>query len=230
MGPEPPEPHPERYLGIDLAASPRRPSGYAVLDGRWGLRGLGRAGDDGEILALAQKVQPRLVAIDAPLSLPRGLCCLEESCPCRALAADGLKLAEGELLRRGIPLFPTTKRGIVKGLAYRGISLARALRAAGFAVVEVYPYANKVRLLGGRPPGKGTNMGRQQLRRALEPFIPGLAACPGPLDHDRLDALVAALTACLHAQGPCEALGDPEEGLIFVPLDRMLLREATGPW
>ncbi|HKZ51290.1 MAG TPA: DUF429 domain-containing protein [Dehalococcoidia bacterium] len=211
------------YLGLDLAASPRRPTAYALLDGQGALKEMGGVGDDEAILDLAQRLRPRLVAIDAPLSLPRGLCCLELSCPCCPLAPDGLKAAKRDLLRQGISLFPTTKRSIIKALAYRGVGLARALSSTGTAVVEVYPYASKVRLVcypshpGARPPKKRTVEGRAHLRRALEPLIPGLAAYTEPLGHDHLDALVATLTAHLQARGYAEALGDADEGLIFLP-------------
>ncbi|GAG32959.1 unnamed protein product, partial [marine sediment metagenome] len=35
--------------------------------------------------------------------------------------------------------------------------------------------------------------------------------------HDELDAIVAAYTAYLRGQGQAEAVGDPQEGVIYVP-------------
>jgi hypothetical protein len=111
------------YLGIDLTSSPRRPSGYAVLRSG-GLADIGLAREDAKLLSLTERwsalrtpplrmgERPSVVAIDAPLSLPRGLCCLNEDCPC--LAHDGLKVAERELFRQGISLYATTKRSIIK--------------------------------------------------------------------------------------------------------------------
>ena len=47
--------------------------------------------------------------------------------------------------------------------------------------------------------------------------MPGLREHEGRLSHDHLDAIVAAYTAYLHGRGQAEAVGDPEEGVIYVP-------------
>ena len=64
-----------RFVGIDLAWSPRNPSGGAVLsaDGRV-LASTSALGGDNEVLDFVAEALPRnspgLVAIDAPLSVP----------------------------------------------------------------------------------------------------------------------------------------------------------------
>ena len=203
------------YLGIDLTSTPRRPSGYAVLDEGGSLADVGLAREDAELLALIARWGPRIIAIDAPLSLPRGLCCLEEDCPCAAL--NGLKAAERELFRQGISLYATTKRSIIKPMIYRAMGLRRKLEERGYTVLEVYPYASKVRLWGKGMPKKTTAAGRRWLRERLEGLVPGLAECSGRLGHDQLDAVVAAYTAYLYDRGLAEGVGDPDEGLIWVP-------------
>jgi len=208
------------YLGIDPTCASRRPSAFAVLDDQGSLRDLGLAREDGDILALARRWRPRYLAIDAPLSLPQGMCCLEESCPCAAASPDGLRAAERVLLKEGIGLFRTTKRSIIKAMVYRAMRLRRALEERGCAVVEVYPYASKVRLFGRPIPRKTTKAGRQWLHERLERLVPGLAEHGRPLSHDELDAIVAAYTAYLHGQGQAEAVGDPREGVIYVPRAR----------
>lgn len=208
------------YLGVDLAASAQRRSGWAILDGTARLLGIGLAATDADILALAHRWQPRLIAVDAPLSLPLGLHCLDETCPCRPTAADGRKAAERELLRRGIPLYLTTKRSIIKAMIVRAMALTAALERDAFTVLEVYPYACKVVLFGRPIPRKTTAHGRDWLRDRLSDLIPGLGGHPGRLNHDQLDALAAAYTACLADGGLAEALGDPQEGLIYLPLPR----------
>src|SRR3990172_10564625 len=97
------------YLGLDLAAASLRPSGFAVLGDGAMLAAVGQIGPDQEIMALVDRRQPDIIAIDAPLSLPAGLCCLEETCSCQPLAADGLKAAERDLIALGIGLFRTNK-------------------------------------------------------------------------------------------------------------------------
>jgi predicted nuclease with RNAse H fold len=205
------------YLGIDLASTPQRPSAFAVLNDQGSLRDLGLVREDDDILALARRWRPRYLAIDAPLSLPEGMCCLEESCPCAPAAPDRLKAAERALLREGIGLFRTTKRSIIKAMVYRAIGLRRALEERGYTVMEIYPYASKVRLFGRPIPKKTTKAGQQWLRQRLEGLVPGLREHRHPLSHDQLDAIVAAYTAYLHGQGQAEAVGDGEEGAIYVP-------------
>lgn len=211
------------YLGIDLTSSPTRPSAYAVLKRAGALRQVGALRSDQEITSLAQRVRPAYVAIDAPLGLPKGMCCLEPSCPCTAQAADGLRAAEREVISRGFGLYRTTKKSIIRGLVYRAIALRRRLEEAGLRVMEVYPYASKVILLGRDLPKKTTPEGRAVLRARLEPLIPGLAALDRAPNHDELDAIVAAYTAYLFAQGKAEEVGEETEGTICLP------RVAAGP-
>jgi len=208
------------YLGIDPASGPQRPSAFAVLDDQGSLHDLGLVREDDDILALARRWRPRYLAIDAPLSLPKGMCCLEESCPCAPASPDGLKAAERALLKEGIGLFRTTKRSIIKAMVYRAIRLRRALEERGYAVMEVYPYASKVRLFGRPIPKKTTKAGQQWLRQRLEGLVPGLREHRRSLSHDELDAIVAAYTAYLHGQGQVEAVGEREEGAIYVPKTR----------
>jgi predicted nuclease with RNAse H fold len=206
------------YLGIDLTSSPRRASAYAVLHDDGALADVGPAREDAALLALIERWRPRVVAVDAPLSLPRGLCCLEEACRCRPAAPDGLKAAERELFRRGISLYATTKRSIIKAMVYRATDLRRVLEEHGVAALEVYPYAAKVCLWGKGIPRKTTPAGRQWLREKLADLVPGLADHRGRPGHDQLDAIVAAYTAYLYGHGLAEGVGDPEEGLIYLPL------------
>lgn len=205
------------YLGIDLTSSPARASAYAVLQRDGSLLQVGTLRSDQEILSLARQLRPAYLAIDAPLALPRGMCCLEPSCPCIAEAADGLRAAEREVRRRGIGLFVTTKKSIIKRMVYRGIALRRELEETGFRVLEVYPYASKVILLGRDLPRKTTPKGRAVLRARLERLVAGLAALNRPLSHDELDAIVAAYTAHLFAEGQAETLGEEAEGTICLP-------------
>lgn len=177
--------------------------------------GLLRTNDD--IIGAAEEHRPCLVAIDAPLSLPRGLCCLEGSCPCQPLSAAKGRDCERELARLGIPCFFTTKKSIIKEMVYRGIALKKELSSRGFGVIEVYPYATKVRLFGKPIPSKVKPAGLRFLRNRLAALIPALTPYLELLSHDLCDAVVAAYTGYLHHHGHERALGDPEEGLIYMP-------------
>jgi predicted nuclease with RNAse H fold len=106
-------------------------------------------------------------------------------------------------------------------MIYRSMALRRTLEAQGIPVIEVYPYASKVRLFSRPIPKKSTRAGRQWLRQRLEGLVPGLREHDGRLGHDQLDAIVAAYTAYLHGQSQAEAVGDPQEGVIYVPSARV---------
>lgn len=208
------------FIGIDLTTSPKKKTACAVLDAELRLQDRVWLGGDEEIVALAKAYHPALIAIDAPLSLPLGLCCLEEICPCQAASPHKGRQCERELSALGIGCYYTTKRSIIKGMVYRGISLKAELERRGHTVIEIYPYASKVRLFGSLPK-KTTVAGRRALQESLQRLIPSV---PSPqedlLSHDSLDALLAAYTGFLHNCSETDALGDPSEGLLHIPLRR----------
>lgn len=205
-------PRPAACVGIDLAGVPHRETGVAVLRGGR-LELLTTADDDAAILALAALAgEGGTVAINAPLTLPQGRCCLDDDCPCRHDPGTRSRTIERELLRRRVPILATA---LIKVLARRGIALAAAVRAAGWEPLEVYPFAT-LRLLGLPTAGKRTQLGRRRIHHALQPLVPGLDH-PDASEH-QLDAVVCALTADLWRRGLAEAVGDPAEGRMIVPL------------
>lgn len=205
-----------RILGIDLT-SRGQASAAVVLNPDLDIINWGLYASDEELLALAQKHRP-LVATDAPLSLPQGLDCLEETCSCRPEDARSGRAAERELARLDIGLFFTTKRSIIKEMVYRAILLKGVLTQIGLEVIEVYPYATRLRILGSTPK-KSTLAGRRIIQKGLRKFIPKL---PDPrqelLSHDLLDACLCAYTAYLWSRGRTLAVGDPQEGMISIPV------------
>lgn len=204
-------PQPLVCVGIDLAGVPHRDTGIAVLrDGH--LDELTTAHEDEEILAFAERVgRHGLVAVNAPLSLPRGRCCLDDDCRCRHDPGTRSRAIERELLRQRVPILAT---GLIKVLARRGVKLAVALRLFGYAPLEVYPFAT-LRLLGLPTAGKRTQLGRRRIHQALQEIVPGLAH-PEATEHE-LDAIVCAYTAQLWHFGQARTVGDPTEGLMIVP-------------
>lgn len=172
-------------------------------------------GSNEEIIHAIEEHRASLVAIDAPLTLPAGLHCLGESCPCSS--PTPFRSAELELRRLGFGLFYTTKKSIIKAVVYRGMALKGELERQGYSVLEVYPYASRVRLWGQRPPRKTTPQGLAFLREKLAALLPSLAPHLPGLTHDLADAAIAAYTAYLHFRGQCYHLGGPEEGTICIP-------------
>ena len=209
-----------KVVGLDLTTSPEKATAFAVLTKEMDIVAEGFVNRDEEVIALAAEQRADLVAVDARLSLPLCLCCLEEDCNCRPVSPRKGRQCERELSALGIGCYYTTKRSIIKGMVYRAIALKEKLEGRGFAVVEVYPYASKVRLFG-KLPRKTTVAGRRALQERLRRLIP---AIPSPqkslLFHDALDALLAAYTGVLYIEGQTEALGDPAEGLLHIPLSR----------
>jgi predicted nuclease with RNAse H fold len=208
------------FLGIDLTSTEAKPSACVGLDSKSQLVYLGFLAENTDIIALADFYSPRIIAIDAPLSLPLGLCCLEESCSCRPKSARKNRQCDQELRQLGIPCYPTTKKTFIKDLIHRGMdlkaSISREVKQAGH-VIEVYPFASKVRLFGANMPKKTTKQGISFLRDKLRIMLPGLKPYLDVFDHDLCDAAVAAYTGLLYHQNKAEALGDCEEGLIFIP-------------
>ncbi|MCJ7575074.1 MAG: DUF429 domain-containing protein [Dehalococcoidia bacterium] len=208
------------FFGIDLTSIEAKPSACLGLDGKSQLVYLGFLTKNRDMVALLNFYSPQVIAIDAPLSLPIGLCCLDEGCPCQPKSFRKNRQCDQELRRQGIPCYPTTKKTFIKDLIYRGIelktSIGHELKQAG-QVIEVYPFASKVRLFGKAVPRKTTKQGMDFLREKLGEIIPSLKPYSDILDHDLCDAAVAAYTALLYHQNRAKALGDSEEGLIFIP-------------
>jgi predicted nuclease with RNAse H fold len=205
------------FAGIDLTSSPEKASAYALLGADLGIRSLKSLSTDSEIIAAVEHDRPKLVAIDAPLSLPQGLCCLNEDCLCSPALSGKGRLCERQLARLGISSYFTTKRSIIKKMVYRAIDLNEKLTARGFHVIEIYPYGSKVTMWGKPIPKKTTLDGLEYLKVHLTGIIPDLAQHSAGLDHDLCDAVIAAYTAYLHYRRETEPIGDQDEGLIYIP-------------
>ena len=208
------------FFGIDLTSTETKPSACLGLDSKSQLVYLGFLTADKDIIALLNFYSPEVIAIDAPLSLPLGLCCLEENCSCQPKFPRKNRQCDEELRRYGIPCYPTSKKTFVKDLIYRGIqlktSIVRQVPQAGH-IIEVYPFASKVCLFGKTVPPKTTKQGVSFLREKLAEILPSLKAYSDILDHNLCDAAVAAYTALLYHEDRAKALGNIEEGLIFIP-------------
>ena len=112
-----------KILGIDLAGKQENPSGVAFLVDHKKINLFTRY-DDKEILDLINDLKPQVIVIDAPLSLPKGRCCLEKNCKC---AVGGhFRQAERDIRQYGRVL-PLTFMGM-KMLTMRGIKSQQNLK------------------------------------------------------------------------------------------------------
>jgi predicted nuclease with RNAse H fold len=100
----------------------------------------------------------------------------------------------------------------------RALALQTAWQAAGRRVIEVYPYGSKVRLWGKGLPHKASHAGRTLVQTRLATLVRGLADPAAYFyTHDTLDAILAAYTGGLVLDGVADAVGDPSEGVIWLP-------------
>ena len=209
------------FFGIDLTSTEAKPSACLGLDSKSQLVYLGFLTGNSEIITLLNFYSPQVIAIDAPLSLPLGLCCLEESCPCKPKFPRKNRQCDQELRQQGIPCYPTSKKTFIKDLIYRGIelkaSIGREVKQVS-QIIEVYPFASKVRLFGKTVPRKTTKQGMSFLRDKLGDILPSLKPYSGMLDHNFYDAAVAAYTALLRHRKKVDTLGSSEEGVIVIPI------------
>jgi predicted nuclease with RNAse H fold len=189
-------------VGIDLAGSPRRPTGACLLRGRRASTEL--LFEDEAILDFVRANRPVLVTIDAPLNLPPGRRTIEDR------NGRHYRPCDLELRSRGIPFFPITL-GPMRALTLRGIDLRRRLEGEGFRVLEMYP--------GGAQDVWGFPRARRDLaglRRGLERL--GLRIPERRLSDHELDAATGALVGRFFLQGRAQVFGDFDTGAILMPL------------
>ena len=103
-------------------------------------------------------------------------------------------------------------------MVYRGIRLKIELKSAGCEVLEVYPYASKVRLFGRNIPRKTTSAGLAFLKQHISRLLPDIVTYVDGFNDDMCDAAMAAYTAFLHSQGKTEFYGEVGDGTICLPI------------
>jgi predicted nuclease with RNAse H fold len=194
------------YVGIDLAGSPRRPTGLCVINDRLNTH-CGVSYSNEEILLAVRKSKARVAAVDAPLALPRGRHCLGEHCRGRA----HFRSCDRVLTRMRIKGFPLTI-GPMRALTMRGIGLKRDIEEFGVQVVETFPGASQD-LLGF--PRKQHDL--EGLHRALVSMGCSGDVAKRSMTGDELDAISCALVARDYAKGEYTAVGDPSEIMMILP-------------
>jgi len=207
------------FFGIDLTSTETKPSPCLCLNDKLEVVYHGLLSTNSDISTAVGLNSSKVVAIDAPLSLPSGLCCLGESCGCQPRNPWCGRWCEQELAHRAMPCYFTTKKSIIKRMVYRGMMLKNRLSRQGCEVIEVYPYASKVCLFGKPVPRKTTAEGLFWLREKLSALFTNRQPFLEQWNHHLCDAAIAAYTGFLYARGKTEALGNVEEGLIYIPTD-----------
>ena len=196
-------------VGIDLAGSPRRPTGLCLL------RDLGAqthvAFSDRDILNTVHRAQPDLVPIDAPLSLPKGRTTIHDR------SGEHFRDCDRELLRRGIRFFPITL-GPMRMLTERGLALKSKISAMGYRVIECYPGAAQD--VWGLPR---QHQNRKELVAGLKKL--GVRGLTKAITSDEVDAVTAALVGRWVLLGRGEMLGGARG--IVIPKPSGLLKRLS---
>lgn len=193
-------------VGLDLAGSPTRKTGFCLLH-----RNLCRTSilyTDEEIMDEVRMADPGVVSIDAPLFLPKGRLSLDQRGP------PHLRACDRELLRMKIRFFPISL-GPMRMLTERGMRLRGLMEQDGFKVIESYPGA--IQDILGMPRKQA---GLEELRNALIDF--GVRGAiekkkEKEISGDELDAITCAILGKMYLDGNYQAIGQEEEGFMILP-------------
>ncbi|MEM5827994.1 MAG: DUF429 domain-containing protein [Candidatus Aenigmatarchaeota archaeon] len=187
------------FCGIDLAGSEKRITGLAVMGEKFNVKTYSLFSDK-EILEKISEYKPKIIAIDAPLSLPRGRNDINERNNVHFRKCDL------ELRKYKIKFFPITL-GPMRMLTLRGIRLKNHLEKLGYEVIETFPGAF-YDIYGIQRKNKNKILNFLKSFINIENEIRNL--------HE-LDAIVCALIAYMHFKGLTEELGDKNEGILVIP-------------
>jgi len=165
-------------VGVDLAGSPRRPTGICLMKGMHANTHIALSDED--ILQAIHEAQPDLVPMDAPLSLPPGRKTIHDR------TGEHLRECDRELQRRKIRFFPITL-GPMRMLTERGLALKAQIEKMGYRTVECYPGAAQDiwKIPRQHHDLKGLLRGLKNL---------GVKGLTRKMTSDELDAVSAALT------------------------------------
>jgi uncharacterized protein len=188
-------------VGVDLAGSPRRPTGVCILQGMHAHTRI--ALSDDEIIGFIQQARPDLVPMDAPLTLPIGRITIHDR------TGEHFRECDRELQRRKIRFFPITL-GPMRMLTERGMALGEKIAMMGYRAVECYPGAAQD--VWGIPRQRHD---RHELLRGLRKF--GLKGLTIKMTGDELDAVTAALVGRMFLLGSGEMLGGTNGILLPIP-------------
>ncbi|MHB8094373.1 MAG: DUF429 domain-containing protein [Candidatus Aminicenantales bacterium] len=191
-------------VGLDLAGSPKRPTGFCLLRG-WDAE-TSDLFSDAAIMDAVRRAAPVLVAIDAPLNLPPGRTSIHER------NDSHYRVCDLELRRRHIPFFPITL-GPMRSLTERGIRLRRKIEKLNIRVIEMYP--GGAQDVWGIPRARRDRAG---LKRGLRRL--GLKGLRKDASDHELDAATGALVGRDFLAGRAEVYGNFEEGAIVMPAAR----------
>jgi predicted nuclease with RNAse H fold len=179
-------------IGIDLAGVEKNPTGWALWKNK--VISTCHLYENQEILEHLTKFEPTLIAVDAPLSLPK---------------KGTMRKADREMYRHGYPVFPP-RLPAMKKLTLRAIKITQQIKREELHIIEVHPTSTRKAL---KIPTKDWKKIQNIL---LHMGLKGNLETRALTSHE-IDAVTAALTGYLYLQGKTDLIGDGEEGYIVVP-------------
>jgi len=185
--------------GIDLAGVEARATGLCILKGLIAETFL--VYTNKEIVRKTVESKPKIVAIDAPLSLPAGRKSIEQK------SNIHLRECDKELLKRGIKFFPITL-GPMRKLTSRGINLRKIFESKRFEVIEVYP-GGAQDILGIPRKQQGLNRLKEGLERQ------GIRGLNDKMNEHELDAVTCALVGKLFLERQAVTYGTREQAIVM---------------
>ena len=184
-----------KIIGIDLSGKPENPTGICFLD-RYNFY-FNTLFENKEILSYIDEKKPFLILIDAPLSLPKGRCCLSRECSCSKNGGH-FRAAEVEMRKYGRTL-PLTFRGM-RMLTERGIQIAEKLRT-------------KYNILESHPRTIQKILGFSNLYEDLKNYF----ELPENISEHELDAALLTIAGIFYTKKEFMEFGDTDEGTIILP-------------
>ena len=182
------------FIGIDLAGNEKRPSGVAILYNGSKLE-LSILHSNDEIINLILRKTPIIVAIDAPLTLPKNF---------------KMRHVDKLMRRIGYKVLPPCFPGMIQ-LTKRGIWLKDIIENHKIKVIEIHPYSI-IRTLGFKKREEFLN------------FIKSLGIkVTGIINSHTIDAMTAAYTAYQYNLGNTFNV-KAHDGCIVLPLSSMVYK------
>jgi uncharacterized protein YprB with RNaseH-like and TPR domain/predicted nuclease with RNAse H fold/dephospho-CoA kinase len=206
-----------KIVGIDLTGSEKRASGWCLLEHDYARTK--RLFTEQQIIEETMEVQPDIISIDSPLSIPVGRISFRDDDPGRERYGI-TRLCERILKKRGINVYPCLIPSMQK-LTERGMKLAKHLRSNGIPVIESYPGAAQDII---DIPRKRASI--EYLKKGIEKFGIRGDFINQNVSHDELDAITSAIVGLFFWSGKFEALGNEEEDYLIIPD----LIKSNGDW
>jgi len=161
-------------MGVDLAGNEARPTGIAIIVDRQAYLKVIYTND--ELISLTIRLNPTVIAIDAPLTRP--------------MKGEAIRMVDKLMLNLGFRVLPPGFPGMIM-LTERGIKLKKNLEEMGVKVIETHP-SSAIKALGLK--------GRDEF---LNFMINAGFYISGQINKHTIDALTAAYTALSHLSGKC---------------------------